>query len=275
MPLGGHTVGNTVANSNLAAPLAFLTGEHQGPAYKPSWFESKVPHHLVGRAFDWLSSPRGMTTQCPECGSFFSSKGLGSHRWRAHGAGRSHKPIKPGTRPAWNKGLLKTTNESLAKQARSVSRSIQAALVEGSWAPRRPGSEAREATSRRMTEKNPGGRCQWFKVDGQTVQGTWERDLAQKMCEIGVPWVRTVAAGNRSWSYQTEDGRRHWYTPDFLLPDPGLQLELKGFWWGQDKRKMELVTTQNPSVRIKIVQADLFKRLLAAPDRGAFLDLLL
>jgi hypothetical protein len=29
MPLGGHTVGNTVANSNLAVPLAFLTGGHR------------------------------------------------------------------------------------------------------------------------------------------------------------------------------------------------------------------------------------------------------
>lgn len=208
---------------------------------------------------------------CEDCGKLFSKMGIGSHRWRAHGAGRDHKPTPPGVgHVAWNKGLTKETDPRVAANARSVARTQRKRVAEGTFTPNILTASQREAAARRMSRNNPGGRCKWFKVNGQRVQGTWERDLAQRMCELGVPWARTVKDGNRSWFYRDAQGKRRWYTPDFLLPEAMVQLEVKGFWWGNDRQKMDWVLSQNPEARIKIIEKDLFERLLVSPDRDAF-----
>lgn len=58
--------------------------------------------------------------QCPDCGKWFSSKGIGTHRWRVHGEGKDFKPFM--NKPAWNKGLTKETSESVRRQAEQLRR---------------------------------------------------------------------------------------------------------------------------------------------------------
>lgn len=58
--------------------------------------------------------------QCPDCGKWFSSKGIGTHRWRIHGEGKDFKPFM--NKPAWNKGLTKETSEAVRRKAEAARR---------------------------------------------------------------------------------------------------------------------------------------------------------
>lgn len=42
--------------------------------------------------------------ECEECGKFFSKKGISTHKWRTHGAGRNHDPNQ-----------LRKTNDKIVK----------------------------------------------------------------------------------------------------------------------------------------------------------------
>ena len=63
--------------------------------------------------------------QCDICGQWFSVMGIGSHKWRMHGEGINFDPNRgyaDGSRDAWNKGMTKDTNPSVAKMAESLRR---------------------------------------------------------------------------------------------------------------------------------------------------------
>ena len=107
--------------------------------------------------------------------------------------------------------------------------------------------EARKRLSKRQSEHNSGGKSKWYEVAGKKVQGTWERDLALLFERQGVQWERC-----KSWSYYI-DGKKKSYTPDFYLPEYGIYLEVKGYWWGADKEKMEAVKFQYPYRKLLIL----------------------
>jgi len=236
------------------------------------------PQGLVGHRKKHLEKQVKEQTRkpCPVCGKVYSLMGVGPHMWRAHGAGQSHKPTPPGSgHVAWNKGKTKKTDPRVAGNGRALSKGIRKKISEGTYNPPPVLTlEQRGAASRRMSRNNPGGRCKWYTVDGRRVQGTWERDIATKMCELGLPWSKAPGNGNLSWLYEDAQGKRRRYTPDFFLPDLGIQLEIKGYWWGEDKQKMAWVLEQNPESRIKIIEKDLFVELLACSDRTTFITTL-
>lgn len=58
------------------------------------------------------------------------------------------------------------------------------------------------------------------------------------------------------------DSKIRSYAPDFYLPDFDVYLEIKGYWWGRDKEKMDLVIAQNPCKRICIITKSEFDRLM-------------
>jgi hypothetical protein len=211
---------------------------------------------------------------CEDCGKLFSPNGLGSHKWRTHGAGKGHQPTPKGT-PAWNKGRTKISDSRVAANGRSISVIHKQRVTEGTYTPPPRSPKQREAQYRnlslRMSRNNPGGRCKWYSVAGVKVQGTWERDLALKMCELGVSWQKRIKGAHCSWHYTDDKGKRRWYSPDFYLPALGIQIEVKGFWWGDDRRKMDLVLEQNPAARICIVENDLFQTLLKSDSKQHFL----
>lgn len=115
-----------------------------------------------------------------------------------------------------------------------------------------PTIEQRIELSKRQSVQNRGGRSKWYEVGGKKVQGMWERDLAIKFNEWELPWDR-VNGKNAAWPYYL-DGKLKHYTPDFCLPSFDCWVETKGYWWGDDKRKMDAVLKQYPDRRIVIVQ---------------------
>ena len=108
--------------------------------------------------------------------------------------------------------------------------------------------------------KNRGGRCKWYEVSGQMVQGTWERDAAIRFEELGVRWEKVSRRREEIWRYEM-DGKSRSYTPDFYLPDFDLFVEIKGYWWGNDEQKMKCVREQHAEKRLIILQKDGFSEL--------------
>ena len=51
------------------------------------------------------------------------------------------------------------------------------------------------------------------------------------------------------------------YTPDFYLEEFNTYIELKGFWWGNDKRKMEIVLSNTKS-KIVVVEKEQFDKFM-------------
>ena len=111
-----------------------------------------------------------------------------------------------------------------------------------------------------MSANNKGGRCKWFEVSGQKVQGTWERNVALKFNEMGIDWIK-LKTNNHTFDY-TMDGKTRCYTPDFYLPTFDVYLEIKGRWWGKDKEKMDIVTITYPEKRIIVVEKADYEKIL-------------
>lgn len=192
---------------------------------------------------------------CPHCGKEYPKKGIGTHIWRAHGTGKNHTSSPKG-RKAWNKGLTKE-DPRVKKIADKASVTKRKQVVEGLFVVPKMSEAARKRQSIRMSENNPGGRCSWYVVDGRKVQGRWERDLAKHFCSLGIEWKRP-----QHLSY-TKDGKEHRYTPDFFLPEIDCYLEIKGFWWGDDKRKMKCVFKQHNELKIRVLEKELFESILS------------
>ncbi len=128
------------------------------------------------------------------------------------------------------------------------------------FGPNRPGVEARKALSIRQSTSNTGGRCKWFEVAGQKVQGTWERDFATELERRGIVW-RKPRVHSEIIFYEL-DGFERAYTPDFYLLDQDLYIEVKGYWWGRDKEKMDAVINQHPEIKILIVEKLMFEEFM-------------
>ncbi len=82
----------------------------------------------------------------------------------------------------------------------------------------------------------------WYSVAGVKVQGSWERDVALHLVQLGIEFERV------SLLY---DGHRR-YTPDFYIPVLDLYLEIKGFLRGRDVEKYRKVL-KDCSVNLRFV----------------------
>lgn len=64
----------------------------------------------------------------------------------------------------------------------------------------------------------------------------------------GIQWKKPA-----SITYKDNTGKAHWYKPDFEIINTGEIIEIKGYFWNNDKIKMAWVIEQNPAVSIKIL----------------------
>ena len=182
-------------------------------------------------------------------------RALRSHSTQMHsGVKDTSKRGKPAGTPAWNKGLTKETDARVAQYAKSNKGKT------GSFSGRSHTDETKKAISQKLSINNKGGRAKWYEVDGQKVQGTWERDIAAKLSEMGVKWQK-LKTNKHTLSYYM-DGKDRSYTPDFYLPAFDVFLEVKGFWWGRDREKMAIVQETHPAVRICIIEKEQFKKIM-------------
>lgn len=139
----------------------------------------------------------------------------------------------------------------------------------GSFTGKKHTKETKQKISKALSKNNHGGRCKWYRVSGVYVQGTWERDLAKKMNELNIPWEK-IKTNSFTFKYIMNGRIRH-YTPDFKVNE--LLLELKGYWWGDDKEKMRLVQEQNKLPDLRIIEKELYQKLLSTSSDEEFLKL--
>lgn len=155
----------------------------------------------------------------------------------------------------WNKGLTKVTDKRVAELGQTISLNTKGRVgIPLS-------DDAKLKISRALSSNNKGGRSKWYDVDGQRVQGTWERDIAIKLTENQIRWLKLTKKSD-SFEY-LKDGNQHHYTPDFFLTDLGVYLEIKGFWWGDDKNKMEIILNTYPDKKFIIIEETDYKKILS------------
>jgi hypothetical protein len=143
---------------------------------------------------------------------------------------------KTGLQDAWNKGLP------------------------GTFTGRKHTDETKRKISEKLSVNNKGGRSKWYEVAGQKVQGTWERNIALKLEELEIKWVK-LKTNIDTLKYEME-GKIRSYTPDFYLPEFDMYLEIKGFWWGNDKEKMRIVLETHKDKRIVVVEKLQYEQIL-------------
>jgi len=157
-------------------------------------------------------------------------------------------------RTPWNKGLTKDTDDRVLKYSKECGRSGD----KNSFFGKHHSEESLSKISLKLSINNKGGRCKWYKAinnSGVTynVQGTWELEFIKYLNIIDDDWVK-IGIGNSCHTYTWYDDNNipHKYTPDFWSPKLKKYYEVKGYWWGNDKRKMELVLEQN-NINLSII----------------------
>ena len=164
---------------------------------------------------------------CPHCGKEYSSKGLGTHVWRAHGLGKDWKPNTSGLKRgdnSWSKGLTKDTDMRL----RAVSESMKAnPSVNGRAST--PEKELARISKIKANSGNIGGYRQgsgrgkqgWYK--GFWCDSSWELAFVIYCLDNDI----AIERNKRKFAYTYEGKRRH-YIPDFKYPG-GAYVEVKGY----------------------------------------------
>lgn len=194
--------------------------------------------------------------QCAECDFQSESKqSVSSHWWRNHTeSGKAHNVgvVYPEGKVAWNKGLTQKDHPSLARPNQK-GKKFGAALTGHT-------EDSIRKISEKLSINNKGGRAKWYDVSGQRVQGTWERDVALKLDELKIKWIKLKT--NRDILKYEMEGKIRSYTPDFFLEDYNVYLEIKGFWWGNDKEKMRIVLETHTDKNIFVVEKEQFDRIM-------------
>lgn len=218
-------------------------------------------YYFFGCAFEYIKQTLKMEkVKCPYCGKEYSKKGIGTHIWRVHGKGKEHNPNKGfenGTRVTWNKGLTKETDDRVKSYGETIRKTIE--TNGNSFEGKHHTKETRNIISKKLSKNNKGGRCKWFKVEKPTgeivkVQGTWEQRFAKILNIIDKHWIKpSLYHKVHSFNWVDDNGEKHTYTPDFYSPKLNKYFEVKGYWWGDDKKKMEKVLEQN-NINIEIIQ---------------------
>ena len=193
-----------------------------------------------------------------------NERALRAHMWASHtDAGIKHLK-KAGKltkgRISHKKGLTKQTSEEIRLTSEKLSATWQKQIKEGTYTPRSMGTEARRNLSIEQSLNNRGGKCKWFDYNGQKLQGRWELNVAKKLDEMNIAWYKPKVHKD-VWAYNLDDKLKS-YTPDLYLKDLDIYLEIKGYWWGDDKRKMDAVIAQHPDKKIVILEKNDYQRLL-------------
>jgi len=144
---------------------------------------------------------------------------------------------KTGVQSAWNKGLP------------------------GTFLGKKHSYETKQKISEKLSINNKGGRAKWYEVAGQNVQGTWERDIAIKFEQLSIQWIK-LKTNKHTLKYEM-NGKIRSYTPDFYLPDYDVFVEVKGYWWGDDKEKMKKVFEIYPDKHIMVVEKDEYEEIMS------------
>ena len=139
---------------------------------------------------------------------------------------------------AWSKGLTKETDIRILNNSYSLKKKYSSGEFIHHWLGRDHQEESKNQMSIKRIEyleSNNNHGIKWYEVNGIKVQGTWERDFAERLVDLGIKFERRRLKFLR---YRT-------YTPDFYLVDYNMYVEIKGYLRENDKYKMLLVLNDN------------------------------
>ena len=66
-------------------------------------------------------------------------------------------------------------------------------------------------------------------------------------------WIKPKRS-EHSFEWYDKEGKKHLYTPDFYCPNLNKYFEIKGYWWGNDRYKMDKVIERNSNIMFEIVE---------------------
>jgi hypothetical protein len=192
-----------------------------------------------------------------------SEKALKAHDWRSHTSeGIEYSKTKAGRqpKPSYRKGLTKETSEEIRKTSEKISSTMKEKVKKGTYVPIPWTEERRNALSVSQSLSNRGGKCKWFEYKGYKIQGTWELNVVKKLDELNIKWHKP-RINSEVWRYDIQ-GKTKSYTPDLYLEGSNLYLEIKGYWWGNDREKMNAVIQQHPDKKIVIIEKKEYIKIL-------------
>jgi hypothetical protein len=181
--------------------------------------------------------------KCDFCGKEFSPKGIDSHVWRVHGEGQNFVPGTKG-KPAWNRGLTKTSDERVKKCGETFSKNYKDGKF-SVWCDglTKETSESLFSSSLKVSET----------VTSKVMQGDWHfsfsktKTVIYKGCKLRGSWEYAYAqyldAQNIIWEQPREsfpyefEGKIRQYFPDFYLPQTDDFIEIKGYETEKDRAK--------------------------------------
>ena len=212
--------------------------------------------------------------KCPYCNILSSKHGIMNHVAH-HELTKSELSKRYASRKgrvAWNKGLTKETDNRVKTNSLSISKTMTAKVKSGCFIPCKHSKEFLNKLSLRQSLHNSGGKCKWYTVSGQKVQGTWERDLALKFEYFQIQWNK-LKCNRDVWFYQMK-GKTRAYTPDFYLPTLNIYLDPKAYYWGNDKNKIQTILDNYPDRQLIIINKQLYNQLITSDNRKKFIQLI-
>lgn len=82
------------------------------------------------------------------------------------------------------------------------------------------------------------------------------------MSSLEITYFKYLSKNNIKWKkakiikYIDHSGKERRYKPDFHLIENDEIIEIKGYWWNNDRIKMQCVIDQHPELKIKILMND-------------------
>ena len=135
---------------------------------------------------------------------FIGNRSLKSHITQIHNREVKNDTKRPRGHqigaPAWNKGLTKETSSIILEQSIQQSARQKIEFSSGRRVPSVQSENAKQSTSERMSLYNPGGKSKWFSVSGRMVQGTYEKQFAERCDEEGIIWEK-ISTNNHIFKY--------------------------------------------------------------------------
>ena len=178
----------------------------------------------------------------------------------------AHQPICPkNINRVYINGMTGKKGTNHFKKAKELGLPVPSTWNKGrtDLPPRKPISdETRQKMSSAKLIKNNGGRCKWYEIDGQKVQGTWELSIAKILNLLNIKWQK-VTSSLHSFEYNfSDDGAIHLYIPDFYLPEYNIYLEIKGYWWGRSYEKMQIVKNRYKDTTFIIIDKIIYNDII-------------
>lgn len=212
-------------------------------------------HPETFKDYSWKLTHDGLT--CQYCGKEYKNRNsLCNHeRLCPKNPQRSeyiHEGFNNVGHIAWNKGLTKETDIRVRKNAESVKKTWESGLIQYN---NRITPEIRNKISNTCLEKSRKGewhtslaRNMHHEYKGFDLHGTWELKYAMYLDEQGINWYR-----NKERFEYLYEGKLHYYTPDFYLPDSDEYVEIKGYIrpGGKDYAKWRCFPSEKSLVILK------------------------